>query len=880
MLATTRLTALALTIALAPLAASAQDSLNIRLVGRTADLNRGTITRVQVVDNTAYTLSNSATAINITDPANPSRIGEIGVSDGSYRVGLAVGNNLVHTTSRNQGYRVTDFSDQAHPAELFQAGFYIDFADHGRDVVLYQNYAYVLTSGHLLYIFDLDDPNRIQMVGDRLALNYDGVTMSMALAGDYILVAGVGALKVVSLEHPLQPSLVASVDLDGMQGNKVVVAGNTAYVAELDNWGSPSQTDIKVFDISDMVHPRQIGLIDQLPIAQGWNYPVDIVPVDSFLIVSSGGALGTIDITDLAHPRTAWMIPPDYAYSLALRGDLLYVGGLHRLSIYDIAGALGHQQLNIPEEDRSHEFGNVRIGHEETWELDVRNEGGWQLGVSGLSLSDATSYSIEYVPERWRLNDALDIRRGLDDRISGVELVGDDLYITGGNGGNGNPMVYVCQKDGGLIRSFAQPVDGAWGIRDLAWDGRSLWGADGSEIVSFDLEGNRLSRINRPMRFVAWDPGEQLIWATDYNSQILALSRDGRVVHTLDHPGDLRIYGLGWDDEAEDSWNLILYASYDGHPTALLSLNTETGQTRELNVDLATTVPNARAAGSITITDDWDPPARHVIGTVDGDWDQVCVWQMTDFYTGGSFNVNPQSAVPLTVHFRPDRAEALPCDLTIHSDDGNEPEVTIHLTGAGVENNPPEWTQRPPAHVDVWEQELCTFGFNATDRDNDPVNFELIYNDLPREASFADNHDGSGILSWTPADWYIFQTFHPQIVATDGINSDTADVEIQVWETSVQRREDGLPLQFNLSTPYPNPFNSTAQVSFDLPQASAIELSVLDLSGRKALNLAQGLRPAGRYRAVIDGSGLASGTYLVRLHAGNYVNTRKMLLLR
>jgi hypothetical protein len=84
---------------------------------------------------------------------------------------------------------------------------------------------------------------------------------------------------------------------------------------------------------------------------------------------------------------------------------------------------------------------------------------------------------------------------------------------------------------------------------------------------------------------------------------------------------------------------------------------------------------------------------------------------------------------------------------------------------------------------------------------------------------------------------------------------------------------------------YPNPFNPVATIIFDVPQQSSIKLWVYDIAGRVVATLVDREMTAGSHRILWDGKnnrgiGLASGIYLLRLEAGDFVATRKMVLLR
>lgn len=88
------------------------------------------------------------------------------------------------------------------------------------------------------------------------------------------------------------------------------------------------------------------------------------------------------------------------------------------------------------------------------------------------------------------------------------------------------------------------------------------------------------------------------------------------------------------------------------------------------------------------------------------------------------------------------------------------------------------------------------------------------------------------------------------------------------------------PSELSLLGVYPNPFNPTTVLSYQLPSADKVKLSVYDMSGREVCELVNGRQAAGYYEAAFDGSGLASGIYIYRLTVGNYATAGKMLLLK
>ena len=98
--------------------------------------------------------------------------------------------------------------------------------------------------------------------------------------------------------------------------------------------------------------------------------------------------------------------------------------------------------------------------------------------------------------------------------------------------------------------------------------------------------------------------------------------------------------------------------------------------------------------------------------------------------------------------------------------------------------------------------------------------------------------------------------------------------------TDVRQSPATLPTEFRLEQNYPNPFNPVTVVRYEVPEATDLKLAVYDLLGREVAVLANERQAPGSYEVPFDGSRLASGIYLYSLHAGNFVQTRRMILLK
>jgi parallel beta-helix repeat protein len=109
-------------------------------------------------------------------------------------------------------------------------------------------------------------------------------------------------------------------------------------------------------------------------------------------------------------------------------------------------------------------------------------------------------------------------------------------------------------------------------------------------------------------------------------------------------------------------------------------------------------------------------------------------------------------------------------------------------------------------------------------------------------------------------------------------------VDIGAYESFYKAKGDGeeniSPLTFELAQNYPNPFNPVTTIRYTLPEASFVSLKIFDVLGNEVAALTEGTQPAGSFETTFDGNGLASGTYIYRLTANSFVETRKMILLK
>ena len=92
--------------------------------------------------------------------------------------------------------------------------------------------------------------------------------------------------------------------------------------------------------------------------------------------------------------------------------------------------------------------------------------------------------------------------------------------------------------------------------------------------------------------------------------------------------------------------------------------------------------------------------------------------------------------------------------------------------------------------------------------------------------------------------------------------------------------EAKLPLTYSLEQNYPNPFNPLTVIRYSLPFQSRVSLKVYDVLGREVSVLVNEEKPAGIYDVQFNATNLPSGVYFYRIFAGDFTETKKLIILK
>jgi len=98
--------------------------------------------------------------------------------------------------------------------------------------------------------------------------------------------------------------------------------------------------------------------------------------------------------------------------------------------------------------------------------------------------------------------------------------------------------------------------------------------------------------------------------------------------------------------------------------------------------------------------------------------------------------------------------------------------------------------------------------------------------------------------------------------------------------TSVEEEQELLPTEFKLEQNFPNPFNPTTTIKYAVPQKSNVLIKIYNIAGEEVSLLVNEEKDQGWYSIRFNSTSLASGIYIYRMQAGNYISTRKMMLIK
>lgn len=117
--------------------------------------------------------------------------------------------------------------------------------------------------------------------------------------------------------------------------------------------------------------------------------------------------------------------------------------------------------------------------------------------------------------------------------------------------------------------------------------------------------------------------------------------------------------------------------------------------------------------------------------------------------------------------------------------------------------------------------------------------------------------------------------------ASLGVGTDNDYATIKYSQvTNVETNSEYIPIEFLLSQNFPNPFNPATTIRWQIPEAGFVTLKIYDVLGREVATIVNKELSAGKHETIINASRFKSGVYFYRLKAGEFIQTKKMILLK
>ena len=872
------------------------DPANPTLAGSydTPDLAKG----VTVDGNHAFVADGSSglLMIDISDPANPILAGSYDTPDQA--ISVTVDGNHAFVADGLSGLLMIDISDPINPI-LIET---YDTPALARSIVVAGEHAFVADETSGLQIIDFANPGIPTPAGFYSGiLHYD-----IAVAGNYAFSAGwYNGLRIIDISDPSNPTLAATYNTTVFTVG-VAVDGDLAFAAS-------DSSGLLVIDISDPTNPALMGSYDTP------GYAKKVAVDGNYAYVADEATLQVIDISDPANPiHAATYLTPSGPWDITIAGNYAYVA-----DVWD-----GLQVINISDPTTPTFAGSYGVSGAATavsvsGDLAFVTAVSGQTGLSVIDISDPTNPTLAgfYATEG---------------KARGVEVAGDIAFVaTGETGETGGLLMIDISDPTNPTRIDSHNLPGEGYAVAVAGDhafvglnnglhvlqvfhhefnvsdniGQSLPFDGGTELIpaarlsspeaplcSWELSADGGANF-QPFTPGAWmafsTPGSDLLWRSTHNrvsagfnptvSEVTVewLSEFAPIVSVTDVPNDegrlvnFSFLRSGYDFLDETVYPIVGYAIYRrvDDPVLvqqLLTLKTmpsskildrpefasfDSEQVRTLGE--RTFVSGSSQATSSTLPPGvWEGAGWVPATQIDGYTARVSTLSDSTSIGGGPsvfITAAVTSTVGVSFFSAPDSA---------YSVDNIAPGVPLNLAASydagGVALN--------------WDDALeSDFQFHRVYRSTDPVF-------VPGPSNLVQETANSAWTDPTVDPW----GYHYKITTLDHAGNESEAAETQSVSGVAG---DAVPLRTTLLAAYPNPFNPTTKLSFELAAPAHARLKIFDAAGRLVTTLVDEQRASGRHEIVWNGrnsAGLsvASGVYLYRFEAGEVVQTKRMMLVK
>jgi hypothetical protein len=142
------------------------------------------------------------------------------------------------------------------------------------------------------------------------------------------------------------------------------------------------------------------------------------------------------------------------------------------------------------------------------------------------------------------------------------------------------------------------------------------------------------------------------------------------------------------------------------------------------------------------------------------------------------------------------------------------------------------------------------------------------------------NANGVASISYTLPQDSVISSISVSFAGDVNYSSQNATGKFTYTLTGIEKNPIAIPTKFDLSQNYPNPFNPTTTINYQLPQDGFVTIKVFDILGKEVVTLVHENKQAGYYSSNFDANKLTSGIYFYTIRINNYIESKKMMLLK
>jgi hypothetical protein len=865
------------------------------------------------------------------DHENVEQVGRI-YNHWSSSDGIVIRDNYAYIATGLSGLQIMDISN---PDNLVIVGYYDDNPNSISDVYVSGDYAYLTDPGNYglevetlggLLIVDISDPRNPVGVGACEA-GEDYSSINVIADGDYAylgetdrMMIGPGQLRIVDISDPENPEEVSNFNTAGTIWD-ICVVGDYAYAAMSgDHQGSHG---LLVFDVSDPTNPERVGYY--LP---DWNGAESISVVGDYAYMSFDDGLHIIDISDPTNPEDVGRLEGDWREEdLCAQDNHVYEAGYHWGELYgflrtvDVSDPTNPQQVSICRFD-GYRPDNIFIAENTAF-------------IVGYDFVDYHNY---YEDKRQILN-MINISDPNEPEVINVYQSGgyiNDLFIAGEH-------AFVASGADGLrvvdISDSTEPVEVA--VYEDAGNANAISVSNGYAFVgeSSDVEngGNfRLIDINDPTNpeqigvchldhfvddiYISGDYAYLTCYGIDPDWGI-----DGGSLRVIDisDPTNPEEIGVYYDDCS--CYDVFVSGNYafvsmryvvdhrEHYGLRIIDISDptnleEVGLFRPLDMVEAVFVSGDYAYLTISDNHPGEGTITYYLSVIDisdlNNPEEVSSLEIPDkgndlFVSGNyAYIANGWGGVRVINVSDPENLE----EVGFYDTPGSANKIMVSggLIYVADHTNLGIYRYRMEEPTITVSPEVVDFG-EVVECESKELSI-TIGNWGNQDLVISDAHIEGDCFIVVFEDEFTLEadvcheltvTFSPDttrelegtlIITSNDPYNDVLLIDIKGVGVEPGGVKDDLselaPNDFYLYPAYPNPFNSTTTIHFDLPVSSDVSINLIDINGRQVATLVDDHLTVGSHSVTWNAKDYPAGLYLCRMEAGTYLETRKLLLIK